>query len=1496
VLDRGLARLLLPAAEAADPVLAASHAEAADLWAELPGEMGERLRSAVPEAAAEPAPPAGEVEVLRLLVAPGTVPPPLDLGDAAGRSLLYLAAIPARGMLLHNVRLDGAWQRETVLAPLPDRLPAMVLDAEIDEAGVLVRLDGQPVALLPPLPVPLAALKVSGATLRFTRTRRAAISAPPMQEVAGLVAAQPDGTLAGLASPALRGAALEALLPDGSATFTPDFAARADSLGRLRFTIPALEAARARRAEGFRLGGAPLFAWPAGRGAITALDGFVLRAALPLAEGALPRLELALDGQALDVAVAVWRDPAAPAGPGPARHLVEADLPGFVWRDRPAGAPLALDLLVDGTPLEPGAILLPRAAALGMLEAAAAADPETPNGQRAALLAIEHLRFGGFLPELSEPAAAFFTALARRLGLEAFLSPGAAAAPELPPPASPREAMETLARWRALAAVNERLGEAEGPIFPQLQAVAEEWGLIPERDLDFFLTLIPALCWQDELPRLRTLFSLRAFHHLEEVEEAWALSIAVAVLACEGQVGRAAKVLYRLAPHMQRGWPNTSCIAFAARHVAGMAALGLAPQAELRDFRYALLGLFDGLAGDWFSRLHDAHMLRTMVELLRTRHSYPDYLQQDVVAAALKHYGLSPVFWAAWEQLRAEGAGGADQLLEVARRHFQAVSAAMADRATLDAALPQVYAALRFFHQHANHEALAAMRETAAHALRAGSAAPPEVRQALLAEIAAADPRDVVRFAALPGDVSEGDFQALGAPPAVLMRRLRELHDVPRSPMHDAQRRAGALLAGGVAGHAYGELGAVAEALAGGDGAFVGADIFGQMALLSRQTPVRRDAAINRFGAALRGWLAEAEGKPFLPAALLAGLARIETLRRGARDPFLLETLARLREGIATRFGTLHDPALACVERPLVRLDPARPAGDVIVAVYSCRAYLDSRVAAIRETWMATLRARGIACIVVVGDGQDRLEGDVLGLACSDLYEDLPEKTLRLVDWVVRHTDARYLIKIDDDCTLHADNYFGSFEYRGEHYYGRRLSRGVGAMDRAWHHAKSRGTKALRLDRSPEPSAYCDGGGVYSLSRFAMTRLVARARSAEGQRLRALSFMEDKLVGDLLALDGIRPANTDYGSYQRRRTFGAAIPVGMWESTFFPSAAVPAKVAHLDRAADQAVAQAVADQPVLRPHRVWPAASPVSLDDHASQLELVSDPAMLAALDAEPFGVVCAVRNERTILPHFLDHYRALGVRAFYMVDNLSDDGSRELLAAQPDVVLYSTPTAYRASHYGVSWQVAVLGQHFLGRWAVVADADEFLIYPHWRPRPLETLIGELSAEGAEAMALAMVDMYPPGGLDAADFAAVPPFEAAPLHDRAPVRPWHFNPGYFSNRRTVVSALRHRLLPESPPDSFTSEKIALFRYAPWVRLSEGLHHATNLRLSRREAAFAHFKYHRGFRAKVLEEVRRAQHFNGAAEYRRYQSLLAESAGGFDAAGVSVRLGEDGYIA
>jgi hypothetical protein len=205
-----------------------------------------------------------------------------------------------------------------------------------------------------------------------------------------------------------------------------------------------------------------------------------------------------------------------------------------------------------------------------------------------------------------------------------------------------------------------------------------------------------------------------------------------------------------------------------------------------------------------------------------------------------------------------------------------------------------------------------------------------------------------------------------------------------------------------------------------------------------------------------------------------------------------------------------------------------------------------------------------------------------------------------------------------------------------------------------------------------------------------------------------------------------------------------------------------------------------------------------------------------------------------------------------------------------------------------VAWQQAVLGNLCLGKWVLVVDADEFLVFKGCESRTLDSFVDDIEAEGFSAVRTYMIDMYPYGDLEDADFNESSPFETAAWFDAEPLIKWQLGSGMYSNNPSFLSALRHRLDGLSGPNAFTTQKYALVRYQPWVRYSQGLHDVANVAVSNSRAWLAHFKYHAGFKKKVQTEIRRGQHFNNASEYRRYAAMLAEGRGGFGLEGVSRR--------
>jgi hypothetical protein len=608
---------------------------------------------------------------------------------------------------------------------------------------------------------------------------------------------------------------------------------------------------------------------------------------------------------------------------------------------------------------------------------------------------------------------------------------------------------------------------------------------------------------------------------------------------------------------------------------------------------------------------------------------------------------------------------------------------------------------------------------------------------------------------------------------------------------------------------------------------------------------------------ALRDWALEARHLGGVGAALAQGLAAgLATAGHAGEAQALGARLAGPgREGSGARgLGALFD---------------------TLVCVYSCAANLETRLPELRATWLRDLEAEGIAWLVFIGGGDGTREGRIVRLDAPDDYEGLPAKTLAMLRWVHDHTGHARLLKVDDDCFVDVEAMFGDAALLRHPYVGRPLTRAPGQLDRTWHMGKSASDRGrLTPDKSPEPARYADGGTGYALSRAAVAALLEAADSPEGLRLRQVSVLEDKLVGDLLALTGIAVSGEDWRSSVWRRPGPGLAPVPAWEVGPLPFAGGPVRLVHLDDARAMATTAAAARAAAPRRGRIWPGFVPARCGSRTNALDLVSPPERLARARAARVAVVAAVRDEAAMLPLFLDHYRRLGVEGFLIADNASGDGTAAILAAAPDVAAFAVETPYAEAMFGVAWQQALVAAFRPGAWTVIADADEFLVLPEG-PGDLPGLLAGPEMAGRDGVRVRMLDLYPKGPLSGVRLASGEPFAETGWADREPFLRETPVRGPFSDGETLTSALRHRLIPGRRSELFTAQKIAILRYRPWMRLTPGLHHVAEVRLAARELVFAHFKYTAAFRAKAEAEVRRKQHFNGAEEYRAYLALVSE---------------------
>ena len=1133
--------------------------------------------------------------------------------------------------------------------------------------------------------------------------------------------------------------------------------------------------------------------------------------------------------------------------PGSAAHEIgmRAVLPGRAWGGNGA---VVVRMLRDGARL--AQLELTRTDMAARIETILA----TANLRADALAAmqvIEHVHHGELAGRLSPAARTALAGIARFYGLESMLPTDAVPIPAPPAPDAEEIAVgaardnftaemrtdpdgDPVARLDELLACTELAGTARGGLFLALT--------------EFFCE---CECFEALYTRAAAEGYPSGFAARDDVRIDSAI---LPFLAMEGRLDEIAAILFDLAAP-RPGWIVTPAIGWAVR-------FSLGPGAALRDAqaRESVLRAFMGFVaagvGNYWARTPCTALIAAAAEMTcYALRAGSEPLRGEVTDFVLRGYGLSRQFWARL----AETGAALPPDLAAARTAFAELTA------RAESGSGDIEAALTLFERAGNPEAARWRCELAGPAGNDGAPDPEAIARA------GRDPGEVaLRHLAFPGSTASPAL-ARAAAEALPARHTQ----VPRAPRTRLQAETGRRAA------------AIAARVAAG-GRLPGRDeidgLAGDIALLAGPDS---DFVGLGAGLALMGGL-ERFGASDAARALLDALAAITVVQDAdhaaarATAPALRTVLWALREAgsLPLAAEALKHFAAAAADLPAPKgqapWPQANPVFDTLVVIVSCRANLRSRIPALRAGWLERLSRVGVPYVVMIGDGDGTHADDIVNLDAPDDYEGLPGKTLAAIRWVHDHTPFAHMLKIDDDCFLDPEAFFHDLSYRKTDYYGRALTRHPGQMDRAWHCAKATSPRGrLELDKSPEPSTYADGGSGYALSRSAMAAVLDAAESPTGRHLRGVSFMEDKLVGDLLALRGIKVSGTDYRISIRRRTHPGAQPVSLWVNSFDASRSAPIKMVHLDTHEGQDAALARLESDTLSPGKIWPSYSPVTLGYQSNALDLLSDQTKLERARAAEVSVVAVMRNEMFMIRHFLDHYRRLGVGAFLIADNLSDDGTREYLATQPDVALFSVDTDYDHSNYGVAWQQALMANFRFGRWSLVADADELLVWQHPQRQTLPELVARADFAYAEAARVFMLDMYPQGPLERADFASGDPFGEAGFVDRSPFRADWPGHGLFSDAPSWTSALRHRLMPGARSDLFLAQKIALLRYRPWMRLSAGLHCVADARLAERELIFAHFKYNADFHRKAQAEAARGQHFNNAEEYRKYLTLIAE---------------------
>jgi hypothetical protein len=122
--------------------------------------------------------------------------------------------------------------------------------------------------------------------------------------------------------------------------------------------------------------------------------------------------------------------------------------------------------------------------------------------------------------------------------------------------------------------------------------------------------------------------------------------------------------------------------------------------------------------------------------------------------------------------------------------------------------------------------------------------------------------------------------------------------------------------------------------------------------------------------------------------------------------------------------------------------------------------------------------------------------------------------------------------------------------------------------------------------------------------------------------------------------------------------------------------------------------------------------------------------------------VICHVRDEMELLPHFLKHYREIGVKRFAFVDNGSVDQTLPFLLDQSDCDVFQFTGSFKSSRAGMIWKNLLLLTYLRAKWYFSADVDEHAVYEGWPDTGLDEFANRMSVKGRSAVTALMIDMY----------------------------------------------------------------------------------------------------------------------------------------------------------
>lgn len=276
---------------------------------------------------------------------------------------------------------------------------------------------------------------------------------------------------------------------------------------------------------------------------------------------------------------------------------------------------------------------------------------------------------------------------------------------------------------------------------------------------------------------------------------------------------------------------------------------------------------------------------------------------------------------------------------------------------------------------------------------------------------------------------------------------------------------------------------------------------------------------------------------------------------------------------------------------------------------------------------------------------------------------------------------------------------------------------------------------------------------------------------------------------------------------------------------------------------------------------------------HVQTIDLpdpVIKPIKLMAPDPDALKVYLTTNNEMEYMPALLEYYRGLGTVQFVVIDNDSRDGTLEFLKEQDDVVLFWTADSFNESTFGCSWLNYIFeATSSADEICLRIDADEFIAYPDMDTRSINEFTKQANSDKYDLVYGILIDMFPKDlgyegfgpddGFDRVMQEAI--YFDKTIETRGDIAPpyIHHSGGVrqrvFENSRTYLT------------------KTPFFRGGGLVKYLNANHTTSPGRVAPYNCCLLHYKITPKSTERYLLQMKRKEHYQGGARYRKYLDLI-----------------------